>query len=75
MQYALGEKYRLINEEVLESGIDRLDTIPNYFSKENIDLYIDDGKSRIGLASTIVQVIDGVPHILREGSITKEKEC
>lgn len=27
------------NEEVLESGIDRLDTIPNYFSKENIDLY------------------------------------
>lgn len=27
------------NEEVLESGIDRLDTIPEYFSKENIDLY------------------------------------
>lgn len=27
------------NEDVLESGIDRLDTIPKYFSKENIDLY------------------------------------
>ena len=27
------------NVEVLESGIDRLDTIPEYFSKENIDLY------------------------------------
>lgn len=27
------------NKDVLESGIDRLDTIPGYFSKENIDLY------------------------------------
>jgi len=49
-----------------------LDTIMNEF-KENVDCYIDGGKSKIGLASTIVQVIDGIPHILREGLITKEQ--
>ena len=27
------------NRDVLESGIDRLDIIPSYFSKENIDVY------------------------------------
>lgn len=49
-----------------------LNTIMNEF-KENVDCYIDGGKSKIGLASTIVQVIDGVPHILREGSVTKQQ--
>ncbi len=49
-----------------------LNTIIDEF-KENVDCYIDGGKSKIGVASTIVQVIDGVPHILREGSITKEQ--
>ena len=49
-----------------------LDTIMNEF-KENVDYYIDGGKSKLGLASTIVQVIDGVPHILREGFITKKQ--
>ena len=49
-----------------------LNTIMNEF-KENVDCYIDGGKSKIGFASTIVQVIDGVPHILREGSISKEQ--
>lgn len=49
-----------------------LNTIMNEF-KENVDYYIDGGKSKIGLASTIVKVIDGVPHILREGYITKEQ--
>lgn len=39
---------------------------------EKVDFYIDDGPSKIGLASTIVQVIDGVPHILRQGSITPD---
>ncbi len=37
----------------------------------NVDCFIDGGPSRLGLASTIVQVIDGVPHILRKGSITE----
>lgn len=49
-----------------------LQTIINEF-KEKVDCYIDGGKSEIGVASTIVQVIDGVPHIFREGCITKEQ--
>ena len=36
----------------------------------NVDCFIDDGPSKIGLASTIVKVVDGVPHILRQGSIS-----
>lgn len=40
---------------------------------ESVDYYIDGGKSKIGLASTIVQVIEGVPNILREGYISKEQ--
>lgn len=38
-----------------------------------VDCFIDGGESKIGLASTIVQVTDGVPHILRQGAITKEQ--
>lgn len=41
--------------------------------KNSVDYYIDGGESKLGVASTIVRVIDGVPHILREGSITKEE--
>lgn len=52
------------------SGTD-LDIIMKDFG-ENVDYFIDGGKSRIGVASTIVQVIDGKPHILREGIILKE---
>lgn len=40
---------------------------------EGVDCFIDGGKSKIGVASTIVQVIDGVPHILRQGIITEEQ--
>lgn len=36
---------------------------------EGVDCYIDGGISKIGEASTIVKVIDGVPKILREGKI------
>lgn len=53
------------------SGTD-LDIIMKDFG-ENVDYFIDGGKSKIGIASTIVQVIDGKPHILREGSISKEE--
>ena len=38
-----------------------------------VDYFIEDGPSKIGLASTIVQIVDGVPHILRQGSI-REKQ-
>jgi len=44
---------------------------------ENVDFYIDDGESRLGIGSTIVKVEDGIPKILREGSIAKKEidEC
>lgn len=38
-----------------------------------VDLFIDEGESKLGLASTIVQVIDEKPHILRQGVITKKE--
>ena len=37
------------------------------------NFFIDGGISEIGIASTIVQVIDGKPVILRQGSITLEQ--
>lgn len=40
---------------------------------EEVDCCIDGGESKIGIASTIVQVINGVPHILRQGTITEEQ--
>ena len=46
--------------------------LKKYF-EDNVDFYIDGGQSEIGLASTIVQVIDGKPQILRQGSITLEQ--
>lgn len=41
--------------------------------KDKVDFMIDDGNSTIGIESTIVRVIDGIPHILRPGSITDEQ--
>ena len=41
--------------------------------KESVDFYIDGGNSELGISSTIVQVIDGKPKILRQGSITLEQ--
>ena len=38
-----------------------------------VDYCIDGGNSELGLASTIVKVIDGEPIILRQGSITLEQ--
>ncbi len=38
-----------------------------------VDYVVDDGESQIGLESTIVKVIDNVPHILRPGYITLEQ--
>lgn len=36
-----------------------------------VDYFIDGGESKIGIASTIVKVIDEKPYILRKGSISK----
>lgn len=41
--------------------------------KGKVDYFIDGGESKLGVASTIVKVIDGIPHILRQGTITKEQ--
>ena len=41
--------------------------------KDKVDCAIDGGNSEIGIESTIVKVIDEVPHILRPGSITAEQ--
>ncbi len=38
-----------------------------------VDYYIDGGKSKIGFGSTVIQIINNKPKILREGSITEEQ--
>jgi L-threonylcarbamoyladenylate synthase len=41
--------------------------------KDKVECIIDGGKSQVGLESTVVRVIDGVPNILRPGKITPEQ--
>ena len=53
------------------SGINLKEIMKEF--KGKVDYYIDGGTSKIGLASTIVQVIDGVPNILRQGAITEKQ--
>ena len=37
------------------------------------DYFIDGGESKLGLASTIIQIVDDKPQILRQGNITLEE--
>lgn len=53
------------------SGTD-LQEIKKHFEGK-ADFFIDGGISQLGIASTIVQVEDGKPQILRQGSITLEQ--
>ena len=53
------------------AGISLSDFYNDFNNK--VDFIINNGTSSIGKASTVVQVIDGIPHILREGSVTKEQ--
>ena len=53
------------------SGISKSDFINDFNNK--VDFIIDNGNTRIQKASTIVQIIDGEPKILRKGSITKKE--
>ena len=53
------------------SGID-IQEIKDQFAGK-VDYFIDGGKSELGLASTIVQVVDEKIQILRQGSITLEE--
>lgn len=41
--------------------------------KDKVDFIIDGGETEVGLESTVVKVINGVPHILRPGKITAEQ--
>lgn len=41
--------------------------------KDKVDCIIDGGKSQVGLESTVVKVIGGIPNILRPGKITPEQ--
>lgn len=52
----------------MPSGIDLKDILKDFDGK--VDVCIDGGKAKIGEASTIVEVIDGKPVILRQGKIT-----
>lgn len=40
---------------------------------DKVDYIIDGGVCNIGVESTVVRVIDGIPHILRPGKITAEQ--
>lgn len=40
---------------------------------DKVDYIIDGGECNIGVESTVVRVIDGIPHILRPGKITAEE--
>ncbi len=53
------------------SGTNPKDIIKDFNGK--VDYFIDNGPTPIGLSSTIVQVINGTPYILRQGSITEEQ--
>lgn len=53
------------------SGTNINDIIKDFEGK--VDYIIDNGESKLGVASTIVKVVNNIPHILREGSITKEE--
>lgn len=41
--------------------------------KEEVDYFIDGGESEIAIASTVIQLIDDIPIVLREGSISIEE--
>ena len=41
--------------------------------EDEVDIYIDGGKSKIGLASTVVQIINNKLHILRKGAVSEEQ--
>ena len=51
------------------SGTNMKDIIKK--KKKKVEYFIDNGPSKIGQASTIVQIIDETPYILRKGAISE----
>lgn len=37
-----------------------------------VDCFIDNGESELGIPSTVIRIIDNIPHILRQGAISEE---
>ena len=38
-----------------------------------VDCFIDNGESELGIPSTVIRIIDNIPHILRQGVISEEE--
>lgn len=59
----------------MPSGVDAVEIMKDFDGK--VDICIDSGKAKLGEGSTIVQVIDNKPVILRQGKITLDEinEC
>ena len=53
------------------SGTDLTNVIDEF--ADHLDFAINGGESKIGMESTVVRVIDNVPHVLRPGFITPEQ--
>ena len=41
--------------------------------KGKVDCFIDNGESELGIPSTVIRIIDNIPHILRQGTISEEE--
>ena len=54
-----------------KSGTNMQDIMKDF--EDNVDYFIDNGKSPIGDSSTVVKVINGNIHILRQGNIREEQ--
>ena len=54
-----------------ESKIELNDIIQEFGDK--VDCYIDGGKSKIGIGSTVLQILNNELNILREGVISREE--
>ena len=54
-----------------ETGIDFNNVMNNFFNK--VDCLIDGGPSNLGIGSTVVQIINEEPIILRQGLISKKE--
>ena len=38
-----------------------------------VNCFIDNGESELGVPSTVIRIIDNIPHILRQGAISEEE--
>ena len=53
------------------SGINIADIKKDFEGK--VDCFIDNGESELGIPSTVIRIIDNIPHILRQGAISEEE--